>query len=382
MHLLFTGNSAWGIAHFRWPLLEAFAARGDRLTILAPPDGAEDKFSSLGARFVPLAMDQKGLNPVTDLQLMQRLKVHFAAERPDTILSFTIKNNIWGAIAARPLAVPFIPNVSGLGTAFLSGGMVRSVAEGLYRRAFKTLPTVFFQNPEDRDLFVQRRLVRSSQARLLPGSGIDLAHFQPRPPDASGRAPVFLMIGRIIRDKGVFEFVAAARAVKAVIPAARFQLLGPMGVQNRGAISEGDLKQWVAEGTIEYLGATDDVRPMVAAADCVVLPSYREGAPRVLIEAGAMGRPVIATDVPGCRSVVQAGVTGLLCAVRDAQSLADSCLSFAGMSFSERLAMGQAARRRMEARYDERLVVDAYQSAIAEGLSLAKSGISHSRNPT
>lgn len=334
------------------------------MTVVAPSDPASAKLAEMGCDLHTLNMDAKGLNPLRDIALYRELSAIFRRENPDVILSYTIKPNIYGALAARACRLPFVPNVSGLGTAFLSGGILRRAAELLYRRAFAGLPVVFFQNHEDRDLFVDRRLVQPSQTRLLPGSGINLEHFAPMPAPTDATSPVFLMIARLLRDKGVLEYVDAARQVKARHPAARFRLLGATDAVNRTAIDAATVAGWQAEGVIEYLGTTADVRPVIAAAECVVLPSYREGAPRTLIEAAAMARPVIATDVPGCRSVVEAGVTGLLCAPRDAESLAAAMLEFCGMTPEVRAAMGAAGRRKMEAEYDEALVVDAYRRAI------------------
>jgi glycosyltransferase involved in cell wall biosynthesis len=177
------------------------------------------------------------------------------------------------------------------------------------------------------------------------------------------------MIARLLRDKGVEEFAQAARIVRAQHPEATFCLLGALDVDNRSAIPEALLRSWEAEGILRHLGTATDVRPHIAAAHCIVLPSYREGAPRTLIEAGAMARPVITTDVPGCRAVVEKGTTGLLCEVRSGESLAQACMQFLGMSLEARTAMGQAGRARMESTYDEKLVVDIYLTAIERAIA-------------
>jgi glycosyltransferase involved in cell wall biosynthesis len=207
--------------------------------------------------------------------------------------------------------------------------------------------------------------VKSKQTHLLPGSGIDLERFSAAEYPSEVKTPVFLMIARLLRDKGVEEYVAAARLVKAKSPDTRFQLLGTVDAANRTAIDGATVKSWQDDGSIEYLGTTDDVRPHIAAAHCVVLPSYREGAPRTLIEAAAMARPLIATDVPGCRSVVEDGVSGLLCEVRSGESLAAACFSFLGRSLEEQTAMGRAGREKMETEFDQAFVVQAYRDAIA-----------------
>lgn len=366
MNILLTVNTSWNIWNFRRPVVRDLMRAGHRVTVLAPPDDAVAPLRAMGCRVLPLEIDVKGLNPLRDLALMGRFWRQFRRERPDVILSYTIKNNIFGAVAAKWLGIPFVPNVSGLGTAFLSGGALQRLVEAMYRRAFARLPVVFFQNSEDRDLFVTRRLIAPEQARVLPGSGIDLVRFAATPAPDPGRPPRFLLIARLLRDKGVVEYVEAARRVRAVHPDARFHLLGAVDAENRSAIDAATLSAWLAEGVVEHLGTTDDVRPFIAEADCVVLPSYREGAPRTLIEAAAMARPLIATDVPGCRAVVEAGVSGFLCRVRDADSLAEAMLRFLALPPEARAAMGRAARAHMERDYDEAHVVAAYRQAIAD----------------
>lgn len=365
MDLVITVNAAWNVWNFRRALVEGLLADGHSLTVLAPRDDAAEPLEALGCRCAQLDMDVKGLNPASDLGLFLRLRRDLRQRRPDAILGFTVKNNIYGALAARRFGIPFVPNVTGLGTAFLSGGLVQSVAEALYRAAFKKVPVVFFQNPDDGALFVGRGLVREAQARLLPGSGIDLDRFAPAPMPNPGEPPVFLMIGRLLRDKGTLEFVEAARRVKSVCPSARFLILGETGSENRSAIDPATVAAWQAEGVIEYLGRREDVRPSIAGAACVVLPSYREGAPRTLIEAAAMARPVIATDVPGCRSVVEDGGTGFLCRPRSAESLAAACARFIALAPEARAAMGRAGRAKMEREFDQRIVLAAYREILA-----------------
>lgn len=366
MHVLMSVNAAWNIWNFRRPLVSALIADGHRVTVLAPRDGFVADLEKLGCLFVPLQISAKGLNPAEGLQLLRQFKRIFKAERPDVILSFTIKNNIFGAMAARSRNVPFVPNVTGLGTAFLSGSLLLQVAKGLYRNAFKRPPVIFFQNEDDRDLFLDYKLVRAQQARLLPGSGIDLARFAVADYPEQSEAPVFLMIARLLRDKGVLEYVEAARQVQEQVPGARFQLLGATDSENRTAIDREAVSAWEAEGLVEYLGTTSDVRPHIAAAHCVVLPSYREGAPRTLIEAAAMARPLIATDVPGCRAVVAQGASGFLCQVKSGDSLAKACLKFLAIPHTEQEEMGQTGRAKMEAEYDDAIVVAAYRTAIGE----------------
>ena len=364
MHILMTVNAAWNIWHFRRPVVEALISDGHSVTVLAPFDDSVPELEKLGCRLLDLKMNLQGLNPLDELRLVFRFIRIFRAEQPNIVISYTIKNNIFGACAARILGIPFLPNISGLGTAFLSGRLIKAVSESLYRRVFERLPTVFFQNPEDSALFIERSMIQLEQVRLLPGSGIDLSHFTPTPMPPVDEAPLFLMIARLLRDKGVVEFVDAAKQIKAIYPRARFQLLGAVDSSNRSAIDAALVRRWVEEGSVEYLGTTNDVRPAIAAACCVVLPSYREGAPRTLIEAAAMARPVIATDVPGCRAVVDSGVSGFLCEVRNADSLAMAIRRFLELPPDGRRAMGQAGQVKMEREFDQALVVKAYREAL------------------
>ncbi|MXO91346.1 glycosyltransferase family 4 protein [Pontixanthobacter aquaemixtae] len=365
MRIILTVNVAWNIWNFRKSLLEALIEDGHAVTILAPPDDTVEKLRGLGCDFEPLEMSRKGLNPVEDIALCLRLRRIFKRLNPDIVLSFTIKNNLFGAFASRGMQHAFIPNVTGLGTAFLSGGPMRMLAKALYRFAFARLPVVFFQNEDDIALFTQRKLVRPYQAKALPGSGIDLDHFAAAPFPEETPETTFLMVARLLRDKGVVEFVDAARSVKQAVPGARFQLLGAIDPHNRSAIDRETLDGWVAENVIEYLGTTNDIRPNIAAAHCVVLPSYREGAPRTLIEASAMARPVIATDVPGCRSVVEDAKTGLLCEAKSSASLAQSMLEFLAFSRAEQAAMGRTAREKMVSGYSDQIVIGRYREQIA-----------------
>ena len=313
---------------------------------------------------IPVRIDRAGLNPWSDLRLISTYRRLLRDLRPAAYLGFTIKPNIYGAIAAASLGIPAIPNVSGLGTAFMRRGLLQRFVTNLYRIGFRRAPVVFFQNGEDLRLFLDRKIIREEQGRLLPGSGVDLDRFAPAPvPEGPA---TFLLVARLLRDKGVVEFVEAARSLRTILPEARFQLLGPLDPGNRTAISRSELDRWVDEGIVEHLGTADDVRPFIAAASAVVLPSYREGMPRSLLEAAAMSRPLIATDVPGCRDVVEDGQNGYLCEARDAASLASAMSRMAGLPPSTRVAMGDAARRKVQDQFGEGLVIEAYLDVLAD----------------
>jgi glycosyltransferase involved in cell wall biosynthesis len=364
-------NASWNIFNFRAGLIRALRAEGHDVVALSPPDAFAPRLAEIGARHVPLAMDSAGVSPARDLALLARYRSALKRIGPDVFLGYTPKPNVWGSIAAQSLGIPVINNVSGLGTAFIREGLLTRIVTALYRVAFRRSATIFFQNPEDMDLFLSRRIVDPARAALLPGSGIDIVRFAPRPrAEGAGEGPfAFLMVARLLWDKGVREYVEAARIVRREYPDVRFRLLGFLDVANRTAVPREEVEAWAAEGLIDYLGHAEDVRPFLADADCAVLPSYREGLPRVLLEAAAMARPLIATDVPGCRHVAQEGVNGFLCAVRDPQSLAGAMLKLLRLGAEEREAMGAAARSRIEAEFDEALVAGRYIEAIEAALS-------------
>lgn len=362
-------NAAWNIVNFRRGVISALQERGYHIVALAPDDEYRARLEEIGVELCPIAIDSKGMSPLRDLMLLARYRALLSRLRPVLFLGYTIKPNIFGSLAAHSLGIPVINNISGLGTAFINEGLLTRIATGLYKIALRRSHTIFFQNDEDRRLFLARKIVRPEQAGLLPGSGVDVQRFRPAEPAAGERdGCTFLFVGRLLWDKGVREFVEAARLVRARLPRTRFQLLGFLDVPNRTAVGRSDVDGWVAEGLIEYLGAQSDVRPFVAAADCIVLPSYREGLPRTLLEGAAMGKPLIASDVPGCRDVVEHRANGLLCAVRDPGSLADAMMMIAEMPHQRRAEMGALGRRTVEQRFDQQIVIDLYLAAIEAAL--------------
>lgn len=362
--ILLSSNSAWNLANFRRPVIEALVAAGYDVVAVAPSDGHEQALIAMGASFRSVDMRGGGTSLLEDFRLLLNYLQVIRDECPTAFLGFTAKPNIYGSLAARLLGVPVIATVSGLGSAFLKGGLLGGLMMRLYRQAFRGARAVVFQNPSDRALFIDRRIIRPDQARLVAGSGLDLAHFTPAdlPEDGQFR---FLLIARLLRDKGIAEFVEAARLVRSSHPEARFQLLGPDGADNPSSVPQAELARWADESMVDLLGAHDDVRPFIAAASCVVLPSYREGLPRSLLEGSAMARPLIASDVPGCRDVVDDGVTGLLCAARSARALAAAMERMLGMSPAARSAMGAAGRRKVETDFAQERVAAAYLAELA-----------------
>jgi glycosyltransferase involved in cell wall biosynthesis len=365
--ILISVNTSWNIYNFRAGMIRAFLKQGYEVIAASPTDAYSPHLEDLGCRHLPLPIDNKGTSPLRDLGLFLRYLRLLRRERPDVFLGYTIKPNIYGSLAAHLLRIPVVNNVSGLGTAFIAKSWLTRIVKALYRLAMRSSATVYFQNEDDRNLFVDLKLVQPEQTALLPGSGIDLKQFHPKQTESpQPGAPCFLLIARLLRDKGVGEFVDAARIVKSHFPDARFQLLGFLDAENRTAISKSIVDEWVQEGVVEYLGVADDVRPYIAASDCAVLPSYREGTPRTLLEAAAMSKPLITTDVPGCREVVDHGKNGFLCEAQDSADLAQKILDFIDLSDEERIRMGQASRVKVEREFDESFVIQSYLKTIKE----------------
>jgi glycosyltransferase involved in cell wall biosynthesis len=367
MKIVATVNAAWNLVNFRMGVLRALIERGDEVVAVAPEDEvSRTALADAGIRLVALPMDSAGVSPARDLALLAGFRRVLARERPAVMLGYTIKPNVYGSLAARSLGIPTLNNISGLGTGFMRKGALNRVVRGLYRVGLAGAHTVFFQNGDDLAQFEALGLVRPGQAVLLPGSGIDLDRFAAAPPPDPGRPVQFLLVARMLWDKGVGEYVEAARIVRREHPDVRFGLLGGLGAENRTAIPAAAVEAWVHEGVVHYHPAVADVRGPMADADIIVLPSYREGTSRVLLEASALGRPMITTDVPGCRDVVEDGVGGLLARAKDAASLADAMRRMIALAPADRHAMGRAARARVERDYAEQRVIDIYLRRIAE----------------
>ncbi len=367
-------NQSWNLVNFRGGLIAALIERGFAVHAIAPPDPEmEKRLRALGCEFTPVPIDSAGLSPVRDFSTFIAILRTLLKLRPAAWLSWTIKPNVYGSLAAGLLGIPAFPNVSGLGTAFIRRNLLTRIAIQLYRTGFRRAPTVFFQNGDDRDEFVRGKMVRPEQARLLPGSGIDPEHWVCPSPDRPRRRQ-FLMLARIVADKGVREYVAAARQLRKEWPDARFMLMGELAPPNRTAISPDDVRAWVQEGVIEHLDPVSDVRPHLASADVIVLPSYREGLSRLLLEASAMSRPIVTTDVPGCRDIVRDGENGFLCRPRDTESLVQALNRAASLDDDTWRAMGRAGRTRASSEFSLRKVNSLYLQALADAGIRAPSG--------
>jgi glycosyltransferase involved in cell wall biosynthesis len=343
---------------------------GYDVVAVAPFDGHVDDLLKLGCKYLPIRIDSKGINPWSDLLLFFRFLKIFRNERPNFYLGYTIKPNIYGSLAAHIFKINVVNNIAGLGSVFSNTNWLTLFVKNLYRLALVRSKKVFFQNDDDINLFLDANLVNPNLIERLPGSGVDLKKFVPENLPDYGRPKSqfrFLLIARLLWDKGVGEYVEAARLLRERYPKIEFCVLGFLDVKNPRAITSNQMDNWVLEKIIQYLGSADDVRPHIASADCVVLPSYyREGVPRTLLEAASMGRPIITTNAVGCRDVVEEEVNGYLCKPRDSLDLALKMERMLQLSQEERLNMGKRGRKKIELEFDEQIVINRYLNSIIE----------------
>jgi glycosyltransferase involved in cell wall biosynthesis len=362
-------NTSWYLYNFRGRLISTLLQRGYQVCALSPADRYVERLRTLGATHVHLELNNSGVNPLRELVGLAKIATTLRRIRPSLLLTYTPKVNIYLSIAARMLNIPVVANVSGLGQAFSRTGLVKFLASRLYWLAMKHPQLVFFQNEEDKNEFVSHGLINANKVARLPGSGVDVDWFKPALVRPQREPFVFLLAARMLRDKGIAEFVEAGRHVRQQYPFVQCWLAGFADVDNPSAIPRSTISGWEKEGYVRYLGVTDDMRLLYEQVDCVVLPSYyREGVPRTLLEASSMAIPIITTDTPGCRDAVENGKTGLVCKPRDVKSLVKAMSDMVALSASDRTSMGAAGRERMRTDFDERTVIARYLSAIDRAL--------------
>lgn len=358
-------NTSWNVYNFRMGLIRALQENGHEVLVVAPEDDYTKKIEEAGCEFYPVRMDSRGANPIKDFALTLELRGIYKKIKPDIILHYTIKPNIYGTIAASTLRLPVINNVCGLGTVFLQKGLVSKIALFMYKVAFRFPKKVFFQNHHDFDLFLEEKLVKEEISDVLPGSGINLEHFPPSQFKRNKKF-TFLLISRLIHDKGIIEYIDAVKKLRAQGVDARFQILGAKDPQHRRGIKTEIIDEWINSNVIEYLGTTDDVRSFIYDADCVVLPSYREGTPRTLLEAASSAKPIVATNVPGCNNVVENDYNGYLCELKNAEDLADKMHAMMNLEDEKIELFGKNSRTKVEKEFSEKIVISRYLASISE----------------
>lgn len=339
--------------------------KGYNVTILAKGTAAEMNLArSRGFTVIDLKASNQNVSGI--FQYLRNIKRALKTADADICLTFTIRSAIWGNIVTRHLNIPTITSITGIGPLFESNHFTYRTARIFYKFILRRTDKVFFQNTADMKLFIDHKFVLPSKAAIVPGSGIEYELYQPVHLKKENNQIIFLFISRLIKDKGIGEFVEAARILRTQLPKAEFQVVGPLWTQNlkHNIVTQKEIDKWTNEGLIKYLGYADDVRTFIAAADCIVLPSYREGLSNVLLEAGSMEKPCITCDVPGCNDIVIDNVTGFLCKAKNSEDLAEKIKKMSALSEQERQEMGKLARERIKNKFDKKIVLNAYLNAI------------------
>ncbi len=358
----FCANKLFYLANFRRGTIERFLADGVRVVCLGQGGAGAEALEAMGCEVVPLDWKLRSLDPVHELGVVSRISAVLRRVRPTVVFSFTFKANFAVSLACLPLGIPYVTNVSGLGTAFLSNHPKHRVVRRLYGVANGRAHATFFQNPSDLEHFERIKLSIGRRTAVLPGSGVNTEHFAFDPLDRPVRS--FVMVARLIAEKGVVEYLEAARRARSSRPDLRFLLVGPPETDGPGRVPLEQVHSYA--GDVDYLGELADVRPALREAECLVLPSYREGMPRTVLEAASMGRVSLVSDVEGCRHAVEDGVTGFMFEARSAESLAGAVLSLAERDAGDVAAMSRAASRMAEERFSERLCIEPYLALFEE----------------
>lgn len=356
-------NSTYAMLNFRGGVIRQLIAAGHRVVIVAPVDGHSHELKAMGAEQVEWNLLGKSTNVLSEIAAVRDLYTIYSQVMPDAAFHYTIKPVIYGALVCRLRRIPFISVITGLGYAFINDGLIAKIAKIFYKVTLRWSKEIWLLNGDDQQTMLSGGLVAERSVRILPGEGVNTTYFSPREMMEAKR-PRFLLIARLLRDKGVFEYIEAARELLREGVEAEFALLGASDADNPTAITSEMVRKWESDGIVKYLGTCRDVRPFIDEAQCLVLPSYREGLPRSLLEAAAMARPVIATDVPGCRDVVIDGQTGFLCRARDVNSLTNAIKKFLSLSLGERRDLGKRGRQFVCEQFDEKFVIERYAKAL------------------
>jgi len=366
--VMLVSNSTWNIYNFRLPVIRMLLEQYEQVTVAAPVDEYIHNLVSIkGLEIIPLRnLSRKSLGVSNNLILGAELYGIYRTQRPDLVIHFTIKPNIFGNLAAALLKIPSICVVTGLGYTFMYNGFLQFATTLLYRFSFRFAKNIVFENAPDRDLMVEKKITQQAKTTVVPGCGVDTQHFYPNGQHPNPDKIVFTFIGRLLIDKGIKEFVQAARVVKNSYPNAEFWVLGGLDDGNPAHIDRTTLLDWVRDGLIQYKGTTSDVRPFIAQSDWIVLPSYREGLSRVLLEAMAMAKPLITTDTAGCRETVESGKNGYLVPVKDDQALALAMEYCCTLSKQETAQMGRYGRKKVQREFEHERVGKAYLKLVHE----------------
>lgn len=341
-------------------MINKFIAEGWRISVLVPHDQYSEQLKKInGITLVELSTLQRdSTSPVSNIKLYHELTAKYSELKPDIVLHYTHKPNIFGSMAAAKLNIPNVSVITGLGYAFIKGGLLKLITTALYRRAAKRTTQFIFENQDDLALF-QSNIIGSQKGLSIKGCGVDIKYYQSKHPIPQEGPTTFTFIGRLLTDKGIMEYLAAAKSAKQKYgDQVTFQVIGEVDQSNPASIQKTTLSQWINEGNIKYLGFQSDVRPSIEQSHCIILPSYREGMPRTMMESLAMSRPVITTKVPGCREIVEEGVNGYLVDARSGSSLYQAIEQFVQLGHQDRVNMGDEGRLRAEALFDDQKIAE------------------------
>ena len=364
MKISITANTSWYIYNFRRNTILTLVKLGHDVIVVSPDSEYKEKLEKLGCQCVPIRMQRWGKNPLFDLKTIYDFYKVFKKGKIDIVLNFTPKNNIYATFAASYLKIKVINNIAGLGIVFIQKNFFSKLVSFLYKKSQEKADFIFFQNNEDKELFLNLGIVTEKKCYRLPGSGVDLVRFKYSPLEKKEKTR-FLLVARLIAEKGIYLYVDAAKNLKKKYPMAEFCILGPIDNVSASAIQPEELKNWEAEGLINYLGFTDSVEDELKKSDCVVLPSYyREGVPKSLLEAAAIGRPIITTNNIGCKEVVDDGYNGFLCEPKSAESLTRCLEKFIDTTSVEKEQMSLNSRLKVQKDFDEQVVLDKYLEVI------------------
>lgn len=351
MKILILTNFDVGLYQFRRELI-AELLKANEVYISLPYGELVEPLKEMGCKNINTQLERRGLNPLKDAKLFFTYLKIFKQEKPDLVITYTIKPNVYGGLAARIVRIPYAVNITGLGTAFQNNGMLQKVVTLMYRLGCKKAKVVFFENAENRRLFVDEKIVKKEQTCLLNGAGVNLDYYQVAEYPA-GDITKFLFIGRVMKEKGIDEiFAAMERLISEGYPCS-LDVLGAYEEDYKSI-----MERYEAEGWLHYHGYQKDVRPFIAQSHCFVLPSWHEGMANTNLECAASGRPVITSNIHGCLEAIEDGITGFLCERKNVDDLYRVMKKFTVLSYEERKTMGLAGRKRMEAQFDKRLVVD------------------------
>lgn len=364
--IVLSSNTSFSLYNFRLGLMRRLKKERFDVFTLAPEDNYSEKLKS-EFNFYPIKhLDRKGKNPLKDIKLLFEYLRFYKNLKPDLVINFTIKPNIYSSIACGLLGIKCVSVVTGLGYVYVKGGLLKKLVNSLYRISFSFNIYVIFLNEEDMLTFLKIKLINEEKAVLIKSEGINTEHFKPMNCEKQTQKPVFLMISRLLWDKGVKEFVEAGKILKKKGYEVELWLLSPFDIGNPASVPEEYVRDLEKRGIIKYMGVHQDVRPFIAQADAVVLPSYREGIPRVLLEAASMEKPIITTDTVGCREVCKDRENGFLVKPKDPFSLAEGMIKFLQLSDEKKRKMGKRGRQIVLEEFDEKLIVDRYLAIIHE----------------